>query len=52
MLIVDVNKRQFQLNSLFSCEAVNGHIMAFLFLQPIGTENTMNNMVRWKRRLS
>ena len=52
MLIVNVNKRWFQLNSLFSYEVVNGHIMAFLFLWPIGTENTVNDMVRWKRRLS
>ena len=51
MLLVDINKRRFQPNSLFSHEAVNGSIIVFLFLQPIGTKNTVNDIVRWKRRL-
>ena len=46
ILLVNINKKQFQLNFLFSHEAVNGHIIAFLFLQPIRTENTVNDMVR------
>ena len=45
MFIICIDKRRFQLYSLLSCEMVNRCDMTFVFLQSIGTKNTMDDVV-------
>ena len=52
MLIVHIDKWQFQLNSLFGYEMVDRCIITILSLQSIRTENAVSNVVGWKRKLS
>ena len=52
MFIIHIDNGWFKPTSLFSCKMINGHIMTFVFLWPIRTENAVDDMIGWKRRLS
>ena len=44
--IIHINNRQFKPTSLFGHKVIDGRIMTFVFLQPIRTGNTVDNMIR------
>ena len=49
MLIIHIDKRRFQAQSLFGHKMIDGCVIVILFLQPVGTENVVYDVVRWKR---